>query len=124
VNSSAGKVTQDEIKAKLLLDDDELFAEVGQSLGKGATSTDAIRRGRQVVENLKRELKERVCSSSMIITCYRESENDAVRLVAAIVDVIAGSLHGIPPASIAVLLYRTGLVKYCGVGWPPAGRSA
>jgi hypothetical protein len=121
LNSSAGKVTQGEIKAKLLLRDDELLAEVGQSLGKGATSTDAIRRGRQVVENLKRELKERVCFNSMIITCYRASETDAVQLVAAIVDVIAEALHGIPPATVAVLLYRTGLATYCSPGWPPAG---
>jgi hypothetical protein len=34
----------DDIKAKLLLSDEDLFAEVGQSLGKGATFTDAIKR--------------------------------------------------------------------------------
>jgi hypothetical protein len=42
-------------RQKLLLSDEDLFAEVGQSLGKGATFTDAIKRGRQVFENLKRQ---------------------------------------------------------------------
>jgi hypothetical protein len=119
VNSSARAASQNELKAKLLLSDDTLLAEVGQSLGKGATATDAIRRGRQVLENLKRELKDKVCSNSAIIASYRESDADAVRLVGAIVDVIAGALHGIPPATVAVLIYRAGLATYCGAGWPP-----
>ena len=114
----------DDIKAKLLLSDEDLFAEVGQSLGKGATFTDAIKRGRQVFENLKRELREKVCSNSKVISCYKGSKEDSVQAVAAIIDAIAGALHGIPPATIAILLYRTGLGKYCGTGWPPeAGRT-
>lgn len=108
-----------EIKAKLLLSDDDLLAEVGQSLGKGATFTDALKRGRQVFENLKRELKEKVCFNRKVIACYKGSKEDSVQAIAAIIDAIAGALHGIPPATIAILLYRTGLTKYCGTGWPP-----
>jgi hypothetical protein len=110
----------DEIRAKLLLSDDDLLAEVGQSLGKGATFTDAITRGRQVFENLKRELRETICSNSKVIMCYKGAKEDSVQAVAAIIDAIAGLLHGIPPATIAILLYRAGLTKYCGAGWPPA----
>jgi hypothetical protein len=117
--NSDDAAAHDDIKAKLLLSDEDLFAEVGQSLGKGATFTDAIKRGRQVFENLKRELKERVCSNSKVIACYKGSKEDSVQAVAAIIDAIAGALHGIPPATIAILLYRTGLTKYCGTGWPP-----
>jgi hypothetical protein len=109
----------DAIKAKLLLSDDDLLAEVGQSIGKGATFTDALRRGRQVFENLKRELRETVCSNATVITCYKGAKEDSVLAVAAIIDAISSSLHGIPPATIGTLLYRAGLRGYCGLGWPP-----
>ena len=111
--------THAEINAKLALSDDDLLAEVGQSLGKGATFTDALKRGRHVFENLKRELKGTVCSNGRVIACYKGSKEDTVQAIAAIIDAIAGALHGIPPATIAILLYRTGLTKYCGTGWPP-----
>ncbi len=121
--NSDDAVAHDDIKAKLLLSDEDLFAEVGASLGKGATFTDAIKRGRQVFENLKRELREKVCSNSKVIACYKGSKEDSVQAVAAIIDAIAGALHGIPPATIAILLYRSGLTKYCGTGWPPEAGS-
>ena len=77
-----------------------------------------------LIENLKRELREKVCSNSKVISCYKGSKEDSVQAVAAIIDAIAGALHGIPPATIAILFYRTGLGKYCGTGWPPeAGRT-
>jgi hypothetical protein len=117
----AHQTMNDEIRAKLLLPEDELLVEVGQSLGKGATFTDALKRGRQVVDNLRRELQTSVCSSAKVIACYKAAKSDDVALVAAIVDTIAGALHGIPPANIAVLLYRTDLTKYCGPNWPPEG---
>jgi hypothetical protein len=121
MNSDDAAAMHDEIRAKLLLSDDDLLAEVGQSLGKGATFTDAIKRGRHVLENLKRELRDKVCSNSKVILCYKGAKEDGVQAVAAIIDAIAGALHGIPPATIAILLYRTGLTKYCGTGWPEAG---
>jgi hypothetical protein len=121
MNSGSGHVTENEIRAKLLLSDDDLIAEVGQSLGKGATFTDALKRGRQVVDNLRRELRTNVCSNRKVIECFQVSESDEVAAVAAIVDAISGALHGIPPAAIAVLLLRTGLKKYCGLKWPPKG---
>ena len=46
MNSGNGHMMENEIRAKLLLSDDDLLAEVGQSLGKGATFTDALKRGR------------------------------------------------------------------------------
>jgi hypothetical protein len=119
MKSDDAKAMQDEIRAKLLLPDDDLLAEIGQSLGKGATFTDAIKRGRQVLENLKHELRTKVCSNSKVVACYKGSKKDNVQMVAAIIDAIAGALHGIPPATIAILLYRTGLTTYCGTGWPP-----
>lgn len=116
--NSDDAAAHDDIRAKLLLSDEDLLAEVGQSLGKGATFTDAIKRGRQVFENLKRELRETICSNSTVIGCYKGAKEDSVQAVAAIIDAIAGALHGIPPATIAILLYRAGLTKYCGAGWP------
>jgi hypothetical protein len=119
----APQMMHDEIRAKLRLTEDELLAEVGQSLGKGATFTDALKRGRQVVDNLRRELRTSVCSSTTVIACYRAAKSDDVALVAAILDAIAGALRGIPPSIIAVLLYRTGLTRYCSSGWPPEDSS-
>lgn len=122
--NSDDAAAHDDIKAKLLLSDEDLLAEVGGSLGKGATFTDAIKRGRQVFENLKRELREKVCSNRKVIACYKGAKEDSVQAVAAIIDAIAGALHGIPPATIAILLYRSGLTKYCGTGWPPGTGTA
>lgn len=117
------QMIQDQIRAKLLLSEDELLTEVGQSLGKGATFTDTLKRGRQVVDNLRRELRTNVCSNATVIACYQATKSDDVALVAAILDAITGTLHGISPATIAVLLYRTGLPKYCGTDWPPKDSS-
>lgn len=110
----------DEIKAKLLMSDDDLFAEVGQSLGKGATFTDALKRGRQVVDNLGRQLKTSVCSNTKVIACFKASDSDEVKLIAAIITAL-GVLHAVPPVNVAILLFRTGLKKYCGHNWPPEG---
>lgn len=121
MSTDDAKTIHEEIRAKLLLSDDQLLIEVGQSLGKGATFTDAKRRGHQVVENLSRRLKASVCSNSKVIACHKATKTDDVQLVAAIVDCIVGALHGISAATVAVLIYRTGLTKYCGPGWPPEG---
>ena len=118
MNSDDTAAMHEEIKTKLLLSDDDLLTEVGQSLGKGATFTDAIKRGRQVFENLQRELRTTICSNSKVIACYKGAKKDSVQAVAAIIDAIVGALHGLPPATIAILLYRSGLTKYCGTGWP------
>src|SRR5437660_983325 len=104
MNSDDARAMHDDIKAKLLLSDDDLLDEVGQSLGKGATFTDALKRGRQVFENLKRELRGNVCSNGKVIACFKGSKEDSVQAVAAIIDAIAAALHGIPPATIAILL--------------------
>src|SRR5260370_36475515 len=103
MNSDDAAATHDEIRAKLLLSDDDLLAEVGQSLGKGATFTDAIKRGRQVLENLKRELREKVCSNSKVIACYNGAKEDGVQAVAAMMYAISRALHGIPHATVAAL---------------------
>src|SRR5437762_10395925 len=87
----AGQEMDQEIRAKLLLQEDELLAEVGHSLGKGATFTDALKRGRQVLDNLRRELQTNVCSSTKVIACYKTAQSDQVALVAAIVDAVAST---------------------------------
>lgn len=107
-----------EVRRKLELSDDELLAELGQSLGKGATFTDRLKRGRQVFENLGHQLRVTICSNAGVIGCYRASKGDAATLVATIIDAIGGSLHGIAPATVSVLLLRMGLTNYCGSGWP------
>lgn len=113
------KMINDEIRAKLLLPEDELLAEVGRSLGKGATFTNALKRGRQVFGNLQSELQSTVCLNTKVIDCYKAAKSDEVALVAAIADAIAGALYGIPPVTIAVLLYRISLTNYCAPNWPP-----
>jgi hypothetical protein len=92
MNSDDAAAMHDDIRAKLLLSDDDLLAEIGQSLGKGATFTDTIKRGRQVLENLKRELRGKVCSNAKVIACYKGAKEDSVQAVAAIIDAIAGSV--------------------------------
>jgi hypothetical protein len=107
-----------EIRKKLELSDDQLLVELGQSLGKGATFTDALKRGRQVFENLRHELRIQICSNANVIRCYKAAKGDEATLIAAIIDAIGGLLHGIAPATVAVLLFRMGLTNYCGSGWP------
>src|SRR5258708_19902372 len=102
--NSDDAAAHDDIKGKLLLSDEDLFAEVGGSLGKGATFTDAIKRGRQVFENLKRELREKVCSNKKVIACYKGAKQDSVQAVAAIIHAIARAFHPIPPPPTATFL--------------------
>jgi hypothetical protein len=115
---SDSEATLAEVRRKLRLSNDELMAELGQSLGKGATFTDALKRGRTVLENISRELRGRICSNSEVIRCYKASKGDEVTVIATIVDAVAGSLHGVAPATVAILLFRMGLTNYCGSGWP------
>ena len=118
MSASDNEATIAEVRRKLGLSDDELLAELGQALGKGATFTDALKRGRQVFENLSRELRGQICFNAEVIRCYKASKSDAATVIATIVDAIGGSLHGIAPATLSILLFRTGLTNYCGSGWP------
>jgi hypothetical protein len=118
MSSNDDEVLASEIRRKLALPEDRLLAELGESLGKGATFTDSVRRGRQVLENLNRDLQAAVCSNPVVIKCYKVSKTDEVGVIAIIANAIIGSIHGIAPVTVAVLLYRMGLAKYCGPGWP------
>jgi hypothetical protein len=118
MSASDDEIVIAEIRSKLLLPDDELLAELGRSLGKGATFTDALKRGRQVFENLRHELRTKICSNAKVIHCYKATKSDEATLIAVIIDAIGGALHGIAPATVAVLVFRTGLGNYCGSGWP------
>ena len=88
---------EEEIRQKLLLADEDLLAEIGASLGKGATFTDTIKRGRHVFENLQESLKERICTSPAVVHSFNTSKRDDAQAIAAIVDCIASALFGVPP---------------------------
>ena len=108
MSASDDEIVIAEIRGKLLLSDDELMAELGRSLGKGATFTDALKRGRQVFENLRHELRTKICSNAKVIHCYKATKSDEATLIAVIIDAIGGALHGIAPAPGAVWVFRTG----------------
>ncbi len=103
------------------LTDDELYLILGNEVLQ-ADEHFKVLSPKQIIEKAKvwfqlnlPKFQQSVCSSTAIRALYEKQENATI--VAGTVDLIAGALTGIAPASVAYLLYRKGIYVLCQTHW-------
>lgn len=103
------------------LSEDDIYHLIGQDIFAGEKEF-SILTPRQIAEKAKvwfmlhyETFRERICSNTTIRQIY-ENQN-AGNLAAGIIDLIAGALTGIAPATVAYLIYRLGLAAFCKIHW-------
>jgi len=109
----------------LALTEDELYQEVGSHLyGQPAFGTPA----RQLIELGKRwsskQLADLVCGNQQLQTLARQDipTQELVLAIAAVIDIVAHMLDGVPATTAAVLVVRIGLHKLCATIWADGER--
>jgi len=108
------------IRTMLEMSLDDLYAEVGRDYASSQGQLLPKHPG-QYVQIAKAWLSEQheqlrvvICSSERIRQMLRESRGyDRVLLASAIVDLIAGIITGVAPATVAVLLVKEGVETLC-----------
>ena len=107
-----------EIESKLAQCDDELFAELSLSYGKGAILKDPIKSGKELFKKILTRIQNDICHSQKIHDLYTK-QADATLLVASILDAIGGVISNtpVPVTTVGVLVFRTGLPNICSGFW-------
>ena len=103
------------------LDEDELYFLLGEEVLKGEQNFSFLSR-KQIIEKAKVWFKlnlplfqAKVCQNAAVREAYEKQ--DAGNIVAGVIDLIAGALTGIAPATVAYLLYRQGIKLLCKTQW-------
>lgn len=103
------------------LNDDDLYLLIGQEVLKDEKSFTMLT-PKQIIEKTKvwfklniPKFQDRICHNETIKKSYEKQE--AINTTTALVDLIAGALTGIAPATAAYLLYRQGINLLCKSYW-------
>ena len=103
------------------LDDEELYFLLGKEVLKGEQNFSFLSR-KQIIEKARvwfrlnlPVFQNKVCQNAAVREAYEKQ--DAGNIVAGIIDLIAGALTGIAPATVAYLLYRQGIKLLCKTQW-------
>lgn len=105
----------------LELSEDQLLARIGESAKAQDTAShlrplDSIAAGRRWLRAQQGQIADRVCTSPRVRSLVQDHAQDLV-LIAAIADLISTCCSGIPPSTVAVLLYKRGLTTLCSTYW-------
>lgn len=105
----------DNIHEKLNLSVEALYTELATGLSKGASPGDLAKRGKQIYENLREKLHDKICRSDAVHASFERG--DKVLLVAALMDCVSGAITGISPVTFCVLLAKEGVSTLCAAEW-------
>jgi len=112
-----------DIENLLKLDNNELFLIIGNEIrGKGAAPApkkQIILQANQWFSDHVKEIKEMICRNSRILTLANKDKSggDIVMLISAIADLITSLTLNIAAISVAILIVREGLLKFCENYW-------
>lgn len=105
-----------EIENQMSMDTPLLLRMLGTAQSVGA-SPGTANDGKVILENVRRTVRERMCSDRAVRSAHRATGNSKVVLIAAVADCIAGAITGVSPITVAVLLVREGLEVVCKEIW-------
>ncbi|HWM54213.1 MAG TPA: hypothetical protein VNO20_02335 [Solirubrobacterales bacterium] len=108
-------ITAEEIDALFGRSRDSLLTELGGA-GLDVFPRSLLQRGADTYKAIRESLRETICRDPRVIQ-LREDETHKPELVAAIADIVASSTVGIPPFTVAVLILRDGLPRFCATYW-------
>jgi hypothetical protein len=98
--------------------DEELLSSSGRDFAKAASPHDFAKRGAEIMENIRTRFASSICADAAIKAAYERVEKDGgVTLLAALIDCLSGSLTGVSPVTVSVLLFRHGVKKLCEQAW-------
>ena len=106
-----------DVATLLAWNEDQLLADLGASAGRGFGPSDLIRGGREIFDNCWSAVERVICTSEKLRALQKVSAGDGSEVASAIIDLIAGLLHGIPAATVAVLIVKRGLPHLCRTYW-------
>ena len=110
----------EDIEAKLKLNDDDLYAEIGMSFGKDAILFDPKKRGKEIFNSVLNQIRSEICLNGKIRKAYNE-QSDVSFLIACIFDAVIVTITQkglpVPPVTVSVLAFRTGLSNICSKYW-------
>ena len=107
-----------EINDLLELSDEELFARLGESGGKGAMLPELVERGKSIFENTIDNIGEKLCKDPRTKALHgRRDKITMVDYVAGLADIVTGFVAGITPNVLALLIIKNNLDRICGKYW-------
>ena len=111
-------INTEEMRQMLERDEDEIFALLGQADASYEhalfSSTEAIARGRQAFARLSQALYQKICVEWNYCGRQHDSEfTDNLSLGTAIANLIVTVVGGLPAVTVAALLVKKGLGKFC-----------
>jgi hypothetical protein len=108
----------EEVDSLLDLSEDELYARLGQSTGKGAMLPELVERGKSLFANTMKNIAEKLCNDPRTIALHdRRDEITLADYVAGLADIVTGFVAGITPNVLALLIVKNNLDKICGTFW-------
>ena len=103
------------------LEEEDIYLLIGEEIFKEEKSFKFLT-PKQTIEKAKvwfklnlPKFQERICNNNAIKEIYEK--NEIGHLTGAIIDLIAGALTGIAPATVAYLIYRQGVNLLCKKQW-------
>lgn len=103
------------------LSEEDLFLEIDRELSPAGFFVDArsiknrVANGRRWFQEQRTALAGRICSSSARLALKTAAESPGKgALLVAVADMIAGTVTGISPFTVAALLVKLGLDRFCG----------
>ena len=106
----------EEIERQLSMDTDRLFRMLASENSLGA-SPGTSRDGKAILENARRTFRQKICSDERVRYAHGLAEGSKVQSVAAILDCVSGSISGVSPVTVAVLLVKEGVEALCQEAW-------
>jgi hypothetical protein len=108
---------QDRLRQLLALDEDELLVDLADMIALGVGPLDPSRKrsiGRAWLEAQTDRLREAICNDPRVQAVRNDEHADVVDLAAAVTDLVATIVGGVPAAVVSVILVRRGLDRLCG----------
>lgn len=107
--------TVEELRAALAADLETLLVELGE-VGGDVSPRDALQKGIRIFDALFDSLRERVCTDARVRQAI-EDHSDPLTVAGAIADTILGATDNVQPATLAALVVKHGVPRYCSPYW-------
>jgi hypothetical protein len=129
---AGSEVSMERIEYLATLSDDELLTQLGNALferEQGGT----LARPRPVAELIGHanlwlrdqsgEIADNICGNAQLRDLVEKQSSNRTRIIIVLSDVFFAAHTGLPAATLAELVFRSGVSKYCSSRWAAAGRA-
>lgn len=106
----------EELTAALAADPESLLVQLG-SFGGDVSPRDALQKGARIFEALLQTLRESICTDLRMRQVV-EDGSDPLTMAGVIADTILGATGHVQPATLAALIVKHGVPRYCSAYWP------